>query len=207
MPGKTGAGGDLECFWTAAAKHADIVLPATTSFERNDLTMTGDYSNQHLVPMKQVVPPRYEARNDFDVFAELSERWEKGGYARFTEGKSELQWLETFYNVARQRGASQQVELPPFAEFWQANQLIEMPENPDSERFIRFADFCRDPLAHPLKTASGKIEIFSQRIADYGYPDCPGIQCGWSRTNGRAMPNQNSCRYFLPIRRTACTAS
>lgn len=42
-----------ECFWTAAAKHADIVLPATTSFERNDLTMTGDYSNQHLVPMKQ----------------------------------------------------------------------------------------------------------------------------------------------------------
>lgn len=163
-----------ECFWTAAAKHADIVLPATTSFERNDLTMTGDYSNQHLVPMKQVVPPRYEARNDFDVFAELSERWEKGGYARFTEGKSELQWLETFYNVARQRGASQQVELSPFAEFWQANQLIEMPENPDSERFIRFADFRRDPQAHPLKTASGKIEIFSQRIADYGYQDCPG---------------------------------
>lgn len=45
-----------ECFWTAAAKHADIVLPATTSFERNDLTMTGDYSNQHMVPMKRVVP-------------------------------------------------------------------------------------------------------------------------------------------------------
>lgn len=36
-----------ECFWTAAARHADIVLPATTSFERNDMTMTGDYSNQH----------------------------------------------------------------------------------------------------------------------------------------------------------------
>ena len=40
-----------ECYWTAAAKHADIVLPITTSFERNDLTMTGDYSNQHIVPM------------------------------------------------------------------------------------------------------------------------------------------------------------
>lgn len=93
-----------ECFWTAAAKHADIVLPATTSFERNDLTMTGDYSNQHLVPMKQVVPPRYEARNDFDVFAELSERWEKGGYARFTEGKSELQWLETFITLPGSAG-------------------------------------------------------------------------------------------------------
>lgn len=90
-----------ECFWTAAAKHADIVLPATTSFERNDLTMTGDYSNQHLVPMKQVVPPQAEARNDFDVFAELSERWELGGYERFTEGKSELAWLETFTTLPR----------------------------------------------------------------------------------------------------------
>lgn len=94
-------------FLTTAAKHADIVLPATTSYERNDLTMTGDYSNQHLAPMKQVVSPRWEARNDFDVFAELSERWEAGGYARFTEGKSELAWLETFYNIAAQRGASQ----------------------------------------------------------------------------------------------------
>ncbi|XNM57765.1 hypothetical protein ACLK1S_21965 [Escherichia coli] len=68
-----------------------------------------------------------------------------------------------------------------------------MPENPDSERFIRFADFSPDLLAHPLKTASGKIEIFSQRIADYGYPDRPGIQMlAGAGTNGRAMPNQNS---------------
>ncbi|EHP7219476.1 molybdopterin-dependent oxidoreductase, partial [Salmonella enterica subsp. enterica serovar Thompson] len=163
-----------ECFWTAAAKHADIVLPATTSYERNDLTMTGDYSNQHLAPMKQVVSPRWEARNDFDVFAELSERWEVGGYARFTEGKSELAWLETFYNIAAQRGASQGVTLPPFAAFWQANRLLEMPENPANAQFVRFADFRRDPDNHPLKTASGKIEIYSARIASYGYADCPG---------------------------------
>ncbi len=30
--------------------------------------------------------PRDEARDDFDVFAELSERWEAGGRERFTEG-------------------------------------------------------------------------------------------------------------------------
>ncbi|MFP1484472.1 molybdopterin-dependent oxidoreductase [Escherichia coli] len=102
-----------ECFWTAAAKHADIVLPATTSFERNDLTMTGDYSNQHLVPMKQVVPPRYEARNDFDVFAELSEHWEAMRGLR-KEKVSCNGWKR--FITYRQRGASQQVELPPFAE-------------------------------------------------------------------------------------------
>ena len=181
-----------ECFWTAAAKHADIVLPATTSFERNDLTMTGDYSNQHLVPMKQVVPPQGEARNDFDVFAELSERWEAGGYQRFTEGKSELEWLETFYTIAGQRGASQQVTLPPFSEFWAANQLIEMPDNPANAQFIRFADFRRDPDTHPLKTDSGKIEIYSQRIAGYGYADCPGHPM-WlepDEWHGNAEPEQ-----------------
>ena len=162
-----------ECFWTAAARHADIVLPATTSFERNDMTMTGDYSNQHLVPMKQVIAPRDEARDDFAVFADLSERWEAGGRERFTEGKNDLQWLETFYQIAAQRGAQQQVTLPPFAQFWQDNQLIEMPEEPANARFARFAAFRADPQANPLKTASGKIEIHSPTIAGYAYPDCP----------------------------------
>ncbi len=181
-----------ECFWTAAAKHADIVLPATTSFERNDLTMTGDYSNQHLVPMKQVVAPQYEARDDWEVFAELSERWEAGGRERFTEGKNDLQWLETFYNIAAERGASQQVTLPPFAEFWQANQLIEMPESEQNARFVRFADFRRDPQANPLKTPSGKIEIFSERINSFGYADCPPHPM-WlepDEWHGNAQPQQ-----------------
>jgi len=181
-----------ECFWTAAAKHADIVLPATTSFERNDLTMTGDYSNQHLVPMKRVVAPQYEARDDWEVFAELSERWETGGRERFTEGKSDLQWLETFYKIAAERGASQQVTLPPFAEFWQANQLIEMPESEENARFVRYADFRRDPQSHPLKTPSGKIEIFSERIESFGYADCPPYPM-WlepDEWHGNAQPEQ-----------------
>ncbi|EMO0474004.1 molybdopterin guanine dinucleotide-containing S/N-oxide reductase [Pluralibacter gergoviae] len=181
-----------ECFWTAAARHADIVLPATTSFERNDLTMTGDYSNQHLVPMKRVVAPRDEARNDFDVFADLSERWEAGGRARFTEGKSDLQWLESFYAIAAQRGASQQVTLPPFSQFWQENALIEMPESEENARFVRFAAFRADPQANPLKTDSGKIEISSARIAGFKYADCPGHP-SWlapDEWHGNAEPGQ-----------------
>lgn len=83
-----------ECYWTAAAKHADIVLPITTSFERNDLTMTGDYSNQHIVPMKQAVAPQFEARNDFDVFADLAELLKHGGKEIYTEGKDEMAWLK-----------------------------------------------------------------------------------------------------------------
>ncbi|HGH5981130.1 TPA: molybdopterin guanine dinucleotide-containing S/N-oxide reductase [Kluyvera georgiana] len=181
-----------ECNWTAAARHADIVLPATTSFERNDLTMTGDYSNQHLVPMKQVVPPRDEARDDFTVFADLSERWEQGGRARFTEGKSELEWLETFYRIAAQRGASQQVTLPPFERFWQDNVLIEMPESEQNADFVRFAAFRADPQANPLKTPSGKIEIYSERIASFQYADCPPhpMWLAPDEWHGNAQPGQ-----------------
>lgn len=181
-----------ECNWTAAARHADIVLPATTSFERNDLTMTGDYSNQHLVPMKQVVPPRDEARDDFTVFADLSELWEPGGRARFTEGKSELEWLETFYRIAAQRGASQLVTLPPFERFWQDNALIEMPESEQNADFVRFAAFRADPLANPLKTPSGKIEIYSERIASFQYADCPPhpMWLAPDEWHGNAQPGQ-----------------
>lgn len=181
-----------ECFWTAAAKHADIVLPATTSFERNDLTMTGDYSNQHMVPMKRVVAPRDEARDDFEVFADLSERWEGGGRERFTEGKTDLQWLESFYQIAGERGAAQGVTLPPFATFWEANAILEMPESEQNARFVRFADFRRDPENHPLKTESGKIEIYSRRIAEFGYVDCPPhpMWLAPDEWHGNAQPGQ-----------------
>ena len=181
-----------ECNWTAAARHADIVLPATTSFERNDLTMTGDYSNQHLVPMKRVVMPQDEARDDWQVFADLSELWQPGGRARYTEGKSELQWLETFYNIAAERGASQQVTLPPFAQFWQANELIEMPESEQNAAFVRFGAFRADPQANPLKTPSGKIEIYSERIASFQYPDCPPhpVWLAPDEWHGNAQPGQ-----------------
>ena len=40
--------------------------------------------------------------------------------------------------------------------------------------FRSFEDFRRDPNAHPLKTPSGRIEIFSSTIAGFGYDDCPG---------------------------------
>ncbi|MNB96560.1 Biotin sulfoxide reductase [compost metagenome] len=181
-----------ECFWTAAARHADIVLPATTSFERNDMTMTGDYSNQHMVPMKRVVPPRDEARDDFDVFAELSERWEQGGGERFTEGKTDLDWLETFYQIAGQRGAAQGVTLAPFAQFWADNAIVEMPESEQNAQFVRFADFRRDPLNHPLKTESGKIVIHSERIASFQYADCPPhpMWLAPDEWHGNALPDQ-----------------
>ena len=135
-----------ECYWTAAAKHADIVLPITTSFERNDLTMTGDYSNQHLVPMKQVIEPQFEARSDFDVFADLAEMLKPGGKAVYTEGKDEMAWLKQFYDAAQKAARAQRIAMPQFNAFWQQNKLIEMRENEKNNKYVRYADFRSDPV-------------------------------------------------------------
>ncbi len=162
-----------ECYWTAAAKHADIVLPITTSFERNDLTMTGDYSNQHLVPMKQVIAPQFEARNDFDVFADMSELLKPGGRKVYTEGKEEMDWLREFYDAAQKGARAQRVAMPQFNQFWQDNKLIEMRKNEKNAKYVRYAEFRADPVMNPLGTPSGKIEIFSKTIEGYGYKDCP----------------------------------
>ena len=162
-----------ECYWTAAAKHADIVLPITTSFERNDLTMTGDYSNQHLVPMKQVIEPQFEARSDFDVFADLAEMLKPGGKAVYTEGKDEMAWLKQFYDAAQKAARAQRIAMPQFNAFWQQNKLIEMRENEKNNKYVRYADFRSDPVMNALGTPSGKIEIYSKTIEGYQYKDCP----------------------------------
>lgn len=162
-----------EPYWTAAAKHADIVLPITTSFERNDLTMTGDYSNQHLVPMKQAVPPQHEARNDLDVFADLAEYLKVGGRNVYMENKTEMEWLRDFYKEAQQSGRNVRVPMMNFTKFWQANELIEMKWNEKNAQFVRFSEFRQDPIMNPLGTPSGKIEIYSKSIERFNLDDCP----------------------------------
>lgn len=162
-----------EPYWTAAAKHADIVLPITTSFERNDITMTGDYSNQHLVPMKQVIKPQFEAKSDFEVFSEMAERLMTGGKGIYTENKTEMMWINHFYNEAQKIGRANRIPMPNFSLFWQQNKLIEMRYNEKNAQFVRYQSFREDPILNPLGTPSGKIEIYSQTIEGFHYDDCP----------------------------------
>lgn len=72
-----------EIFWTPTARMADIVLPVTTSYERNDLTMSGDYSLMNIFPMKKAVEPQFEAKSDYEIFTELAKL--AGVEERFTE--------------------------------------------------------------------------------------------------------------------------
>jgi biotin/methionine sulfoxide reductase len=156
-----------EPWWNPLARHADIVLPATTTLERNDI---GRASNDaHIYAMHQAVAPVGEAKNDHDIFAGIAARL--GFEERFTEGRNEMEWLRHLYDVFRQQAARERMELPDFDEFWEVGE-IELPV-PDHERVL-FGDFRNAPVENPLPTPSGRIEIFSDTIHGFGYDDCAG---------------------------------
>ena len=161
-----------EVNWTPSARMADIVLPATTSYERNDLTMSGDYSMMHIYPMKQVVEPQFEAKNDYDIFAELAKR--AGKEAEFTEGKTEMDWLKEFYQAAFDVARKNRVIMPKFEKFWEDNKPITFTAPEKAKKWVRYEQFRNDPLLNPLGTPSGKIEIYSDTIAKMNYDDCKG---------------------------------
>lgn len=159
-----------DTMWTASARFADIVLPACTSLERNDITSIGSYSNLGFVAMQQAIAPQYESRSDYWIYSQLAK---KMGFEKdFTEGLDEMGWIRRFYDAARQDAATNGLEMPEFEEFWKRGYLI-FPVSEESRRYNYFGAFRRNPVVNPLGTESGKIEIYSKKIASYKYDDCP----------------------------------
>ena len=156
-----------EPWWTATARHADIVLPATTALERNDIAACT--RDKYVMAMEKAVAPVAGALDDFEIFLRLAERL--GIAEGFAEGRDEEAWLRHIYAGARAEAARAGVEMAGFDDFWEAGYLEHAEPAPP---YDMLADFRADPLAHPLPTPSGKIEIFSETIAGFGYADCPG---------------------------------
>ena len=156
-----------EQYWTAQAKFADIVLPATTSLEREDI---GSASNDgFMLAMRQHIAPVGEARDDYAIFSALADAL--GFSDAFTEGRAPYDWLRAMYEASRPRAQADGISLPSFDEFWASGKLEYPPPQTPQILLKAFRD---DPLAAPLTTPSGKIELFSRTVAGFGYAECPG---------------------------------
>ena len=156
-----------EQFWTPAARHADIVLPATTALERNDIGFAT--REGHMVAMRKAMDPPAEARDDHAILAGIADALGIG--TSFTEELDEQAWLRRLYGESAVRAAAAGIELPDFDTFWQEG-ILDLTAH--RRPTVMLADFRRDPERHRLATPSGQIEIFSERIAGFGLPDCPG---------------------------------
>jgi biotin/methionine sulfoxide reductase len=176
-----------ELAWTATARHADIVLPATMTLEREDV---GYSSNDPLmVAMHRIAEPFGLARDDYEIFADLAERL--GARDAFTEGRTARQWLMRLYEPTRASLAAQGLPAPSFEEFWDSGSLI-VPQHLDDGGSLR--RFREDPVVHSLRTPSGRIEIFSAKIAGHGDADCPGHPVWLEKTD---VPQRGSLLFLV----------
>ncbi|MGS0729779.1 molybdopterin-dependent oxidoreductase, partial [Shewanella sp. 0m-11] len=82
-------------WWCASSLYADIVLPSTTTLERNDISSGGTYSNNKIYAMKQVIKPVGESWNDYEIFSALAKIFNV--QQQFTENKTFMQHLKDAY--------------------------------------------------------------------------------------------------------------
>ncbi|MDG2113272.1 MAG: molybdopterin-dependent oxidoreductase [Actinomycetota bacterium] len=154
-----------EPYWTPTARRADIVFPATTALERNDL---GGMETV-LVAMARAVEPYAESQDDYWIYSQLAQRLGFG--PAFTEDRTADEWIEVLYDLYR----AEHPTVPSFDDFWADGHLLHegMTGMGESEQ-VFLADFRADPKASPLPTPSGRLEVFSETVAEFGYDDCPG---------------------------------
>ena len=141
-----------DMFLTPTARYADIVLPVATSCERDDMKVPWMFGHYFYFENK-AIEPMYQTKTDFQIFIELGDRM---GFT-FSE-KTEDEWLKSF---AASKG------IPDYEEFKSTG--FYQPELP--KNYVAFEAQIKDPENNPFPTPSGKIEIFSQRIADFNRPD------------------------------------
>ncbi|WP_085316077.1 molybdopterin-dependent oxidoreductase [Derxia lacustris] len=152
-----------EQFWTPAARHADVVLPATTTLERADIGFSS--REGHMVAMRPVIPPQGEARDDHAILAGLARRL--GFEAAFTEGRSTEGWLRWMYEECRPRAAEAGVRLPGYDMFVERG-LIDFAQAAPP-RATLLTRFRADPFKHPLPSDSGLIELCSPTLAAFAH--------------------------------------
>lgn len=142
-------------FLTPTARHADIVLPATTFWERNDVHTPWAGAGHYAIYMRQAIEPMHECRNDIDIFDALSRRVGLNSYNE----KTEKQWLRALTADA----------VDDFERFAEAG----VARFPPPKEAVAFARQIRDPEADPFPTPSGKIEVYSTVLA--ANPDPYGL--------------------------------
>ena len=156
-----------EIWWNAQARHADIIFPANTALERNDIMLNP--RDPTIIANKKTISSVGESKSDYEIFSSLANKL--GFENLFTENKSELDWLKYLWNESIKVSEEMNLKLPEFNKFWEEG-FFEIPI--EKTKKIMFKNFRDNPVKNPLNTPSGKIEITSNIIKNYNLKDCKG---------------------------------
>lgn len=150
----------IDNFLTASAKYADILLPDLMTVEQEDI-IPNDYAGNmgYLIFIQPATSAKFERKPIYWITSEIARRLGPDIYQKFTEGRTQREWLQYLYSKMIARDP----KLPQYEALREMG--IYKRKDPDGH-FVAYKDFRDDPVAHPLKTPSGKIEIYSSRLAD-----------------------------------------
>lgn len=143
--------------WTASCNWADIVLPDLTPQETYSLTAAGESNDVEGIRFGQpLYEPKFERREVYEVCGELARRL--GVYDEYSEGgMTREDWCRKLYDELRE----DKPELPTYDEGVKMGAFTY-----DIEPSTEVDDFILDPVANPLETATGKIQIYSPELAE-----------------------------------------
>ena len=149
----------IENHMTPSARYADVLLPDITNFEGADIISNGYAVGEMGGPifLSPAVPPMFECKSAWDICTLLARHF--GVEQQYTEGKTFEQWLQETYRKMQEKDP----ELPPDLATARAMGMVK--RRAPAGKGIGLAAFRADPAAHPLKTPSGKIEIYSEPLA------------------------------------------
>ena len=147
-----------EVFMTDSAKYSDIIIPDLTLQEQYSLSEGGYADNMEAVIYgSPVYEPKFERRGIYEVCSAIAEKLGVGD--EFTDGgKTREDWLRQILAESREK----YLEIPDWDEGMAQGVWKRTPEPT-----ISLKAFIEDPEANPLKTPSGKIEIYSETLAEF----------------------------------------
>jgi anaerobic dimethyl sulfoxide reductase subunit A len=151
-----------ELFMTPTAKFADILLPVTSAAEINDLTRPWP-SGPYYTFVNQAIKPLGECKSDFQIACELSD---KLGINDFNS-LSEEEWLKQFI----EKNPEYAKNIMNYEKFRREGVHRVKLDEP----IVAFQEEIKDPENNLFRTPSGKIEIYSQRVAELNNSLCPPI--------------------------------
>ena len=165
-----------DVFMTPSAKFADVLLPAPSFLEDENIVAPWGGFGDYLLYQNRVIKPLFEARFEYDFLLKLADRLGIGG--QFSAGRLNYQdWLPELYQDTR----AQEPQLPEFDVFRKDGGYYYKNRQPSIAYKKQIEDFEHNPFGTP----SGKIEIFSKAIYDLNKPDeLPAIPCYVPCPNG-----------------------
>ncbi|MBQ3829902.1 MAG: molybdopterin-dependent oxidoreductase [Spirochaetales bacterium] len=151
-----------DIFMTPSARAADLILPAASFFETENIN-TPWSDEDYCLYNNKAIDPLFESKFELDWLSEVSRML--GIDESFLEGRTEMRdWLRDSWNSFR----NMRPEVPSFEEFRKNGLAIINNPNPT----VTFSDLLENDK--PFRTQSGRIEIlWKDLIGKEGLPSLP----------------------------------